>query len=139
MILNYGQKTLCRMKRTKAPTIRFFTFLKKFSISMCDYSIKCIFSVCSPFTYGTECSEDCKCEKTKSEKCDAVTGNCHCQTGWTGNTCSQDVDECKEGTRTCNRSLHQVCVNNPGSSKCQCLYGGNNLTSCIRMYFFQHL
>lgn len=111
--------------------------MKKFAfgIVLCLITIRRVFfSVCSPFTYGDQCSKDCNCEKTQSEKCDAVTGSCKCRTGWTGDTCLQDVDECKEGIRTCNTSLHQVCVNDPGSSHCECLYGGNNLTHCIRKY-----
>lgn len=95
------------------------------------------FSVCSPFTYGEQCLENCTCEKTNSEKCDAVTGTCQCRTGWNGSDCSQDVDECEEGIRTCNTTLHQVCFNDQGSSHCECLYGGNNLTSCIRMYYLE--
>lgn len=97
-----------------------------------DIDVKRIFLACPPFTYGEQCLDHCKCKKNNSEKCDAVTGSCHCKTGWTGDTCSQDVDECEDGIRTCNTSLHQVCVNDPGSSHCECLYGGNNLTRCIR-------
>lgn len=89
-------------------------------------------AVCSSFTYGDQCSEKCKCDKNNSDTCDAVIGSCHCRTGWNGSDCSQDVDECKEGIRTCNTTLHQLCVNDPGSSHCECLYGGNNLTSCNR-------
>lgn len=45
--------------------------------------------------------------------------SCSCQQGWTGQTCNQDIDECKQdpcpaGSR---------CINTEGSFKCECPLG----------------
>lgn len=42
--------------------------------------------------------------------------NCQCQSGWTGNSCAQDLDECAVNKGGC----HQVCTNTQGSYQCSC-------------------
>lgn len=65
-----------------------------------------------------------------------MTGICACNTGWEAFDCSQDVNECKEKIIECDTSLYQVCVNIPGSAKCECRFGGLNITDCNRKYLF---
>ncbi|XP_020039031.1 epidermal growth factor-like protein 7 isoform X1 [Castor canadensis] len=46
-------------------------------------------------------------------------GRCHCSTGWQGDTCQTDVDECSTGGASC----PQHCINTAGSYWCQCWKG----------------
>ncbi|KAM6429909.1 nephronectin isoform 2-T2 [Rhynochetos jubatus] len=46
---------------------------------------------------------------------------CKCHPGYTGKTCSQDIDECATGRVTCPRFRH--CVNTFGSYICRCHKG----------------
>ncbi len=47
-----------------------------------------VFSVACPAgLYGVSCSQTCVCHNNSS--CDAVSGQCECNAGWTGDTCSQ--------------------------------------------------
>ena len=90
--------------------------------------------MCTGFHYGEQCSEECMCSRTNSEGCDAVTGTCHCNAGWTGNDCTQDVDECETDMSTCDEDSYQTCVNAMGSFRCECLYGGVHIYNCTRKY-----
>ncbi|XP_055997526.1 fibrillin-2-like isoform X2 [Ostrea edulis] len=85
---------------------------------------------CRDFTFGEQCSEACSCIVNNSQNCDAETGICICKTGWEASDCSQDVDECEEKIIECDTSLYQVCVNIPGSARCECRFGGLNITDC---------
>ena len=98
--------------------------------------IQCIYSwlACDSYRYGEQCSEECECNRTTSEGCDAVTGKCHCKAGWTGSDCTQDVNECEINQTTCDNESYQTCVNTQGSSHCECLYGGVDIYNCTRMY-----
>ncbi|XP_055997522.1 uncharacterized protein LOC125648181 [Ostrea edulis] len=89
-------------------------------------------AACKDFTFGEQCSDRCTCVVNNTKECDAVTGECRCKTGWRGNNCSEDVDECKKNTTKCDTNLYQTCINTPGSSHCECRYGGLNLSDCIR-------
>ncbi len=42
---------------------------------------------CPAGLYGVSCSQTCVCHNNSS--CDAVSGQCECSAGWTGDTCSQ--------------------------------------------------
>ncbi|XP_065942458.1 uncharacterized protein [Magallana gigas] len=85
---------------------------------------------CNGFITEDQCREACSCDMNNTDICNSVTGDCQCKTGWKGHNCSEDVDECQENLRRCDTSLYQVCVNSLGSSHCECLYGGQNLTLC---------
>nr|XP_022320309.1 uncharacterized protein LOC111122711 isoform X2 [Crassostrea virginica] len=76
------------------------------------------------------CPGACSCVMNHTDHCDPISARCLCLTGWTGDNCSQDVDECQELLIQCNTSMFQVCVNSPGSARCECLYGGLNLANC---------
>lgn len=87
---------------------------------------------CNGFITEDQCREACSCDMKNTVICNSVTGDCLCKTGWKGQNCSEDVNECQENLRRCDTNLYQVCVNCLGSSHCECLYGGHNLTLCKR-------
>lgn len=87
---------------------------------------------CNGFITEDQCREACSCDMNNTVICNSVTGDCLCKTGWKGQNCSEDVDECQENLRRCDINLYQVCVNSLGSSHCECLYEGQNLTLCKR-------
>ncbi|CAL1542073.1 unnamed protein product [Lymnaea stagnalis] len=74
---------------------------------------------CSGDTWGVGCSEECACG-IGAEKCDPVTG-CICQTGYTGEHCQNDINECSNVNFTC--SEKEVCINLPGTAMCICQDG----------------
>ncbi|XP_069771718.1 epidermal growth factor-like protein 7 [Narcine bancroftii] len=49
---------------------------------------------------------------------------CACRPGWSGHSCSTDVDECHSPMSPCD----QLCVNTPGSYRCGCRLGFQLLT-----------
>ncbi|WP_224363991.1 SBBP repeat-containing protein [Hyalangium versicolor] len=42
----------------------------------------------------------------------------HCASGWTGDSCEQDINECETGQRVCGENA--TCTNLPGASACTC-------------------
>ncbi|CAL1529164.1 unnamed protein product [Lymnaea stagnalis] len=74
---------------------------------------------CDESTWGDNCTNDCLCGQG-STRCDPVMG-CICQSGFTGQFCSEDINECATGQLIC--PDNEVCVNLPGSSRCQCREG----------------
>lgn len=73
---------------------------------------------CVKFFYGENCETPCKCGRG-SKTCDNIQG-CVCEPGWTGESCEQDVDECKSNPCP---GHHDICVNTPGSFRCECISG----------------
>lgn len=88
-------------------------------------------TACEDYTYGEQCTQTCTCNTSYTETCDGSSGVCTCMTGWEGRDCDVDVDECKRGTKECEDTELQVCVNTPGSVHCECRYGGIDLNNCI--------
>lgn len=70
---------------------------------------------CDVFHYGLNCANDCNCG-VGAARCDSVTG-CVCESGWTGEKCDVDKDECATFPCTGNNEL---CTNTPGSYVCAC-------------------
>ncbi|KAK6969982.1 fibrillin-3, partial [Biomphalaria glabrata] len=75
---------------------------------------------CTEGTYGDSCSKTCSCTSANTISCDKVTGQCSCKSGWTGSSCSDDLNECLT-TTSCQTNAH--CVNTPGSYVCKCDLG----------------
>ncbi|XP_052712036.1 uncharacterized protein LOC128186279 isoform X1 [Crassostrea angulata] len=88
-------------------------------------------TVCPNFKYGVNCSNDCECVFNNTKMCDHVTGECECSVGWTRTDCSEDIDECQNGSISCNESIFQVCVNTEGLAHCECQYGGSDISNCV--------
>ncbi|KAH9524467.1 hypothetical protein Btru_054657 [Bulinus truncatus] len=83
---------------------------------------------CAENFYGLSCALHCTC--LNHQKCNKLDGNCSCMDGWTGQTCDIDIDECSNGSHSCNYSAHEICVNIPGGFFCTCDEGfGLNLVS----------
>eukprot|EP00049_Salpingoeca_infusionum_P013243 m.247154 g.247154 ORF g.247154 m.247154 type:complete len:1247 (-) comp15390_c0_seq2:449-4189(-) len=59
---------------------------------------------------GTYCANDGKCSASGDKPV------CSCASGWTGDTCEKDVNECDEGIHLCSHN----CKNTPGSYVCLC-------------------
>lgn len=82
---------------------------------------------CDEGKYGIHCGPcSCMIENTAACNsssgicvCDQQTGNCTCRTGWTGQNCDEDVDECL-GYR-CGGIAY--CQNTLGSFDCVCPFG----------------
>ncbi|XP_053372976.1 fibrillin-1-like [Mercenaria mercenaria] len=76
---------------------------------------------CDSKHYGKDCAEECKCIVTNTETCDSVSGSCTCSTGWEGDTCSDDINECSSSP--CTDTHKTKCTNSPGSYTCECVPG----------------
>ncbi|KAK3595092.1 hypothetical protein CHS0354_043192 [Potamilus streckersoni] len=84
---------------------------------------------CDTYHYGVNCSSECNCG-IGVYTCSRVTG-CICKSGWTGEKCNMDQDECSNiGVCT---GTHTYCLNNPGSYQCLCEngYAKDTNGSCI--------
>lgn len=74
---------------------------------------------CTNWTYGPNCTQLCNCDVTNTKSCDIVKGTCSCKTGWKGDNCRTDVNECS--SRPC--PSNSQCVNTEGSYNCDCQSG----------------
>ncbi|KAH9509836.1 Dorsal-ventral patterning tolloid-like protein 1 [Bulinus truncatus] len=74
---------------------------------------------CAGDTWGYQCANQCACG-FGSDRCDPKYG-CICKPPYTGQYCTEDVDECTTGQQIC--SLNEICVNKLGSAECQCQVG----------------
>ena len=56
---------------------------------------------------------------------------CNCTNGWTGQTCSDDINECYETPDICDSVVNSTCTNFNGSYDCTCHsgYARNSTTS----------
>ena len=77
---------------------------------------------CPPQTFGENCAKSCACGIGASH-CDVIRG-CVCKSGWSGERCDQDVDECQT-VQTQAECLAQSarCVNSQGGYACRCAPG----------------
>ncbi|XP_062609553.1 uncharacterized protein LOC134271352 [Saccostrea cucullata] len=76
-------------------------------------------TVCKEPYYGENCSQICTCGPGM-DKCNPVSG-CDCLEGWAGETCSDDIDECKSNQSICESD--KICQNLEGSYICNCREG----------------
>nr|XP_022323001.1 fibrillin-1-like isoform X2 [Crassostrea virginica] len=82
-----------------------------------DDKVTC--SGCIPPNYGDNCSQVCDCGPGV-DRCDPVSG-CVCLSGWMGDRCDQDVNECTENPAIC--GTDKICQNLQGSHRCDCRSG----------------
>ena len=77
---------------------------------------------CPSGTYGENCAEACACG-VGSSRCDVTTG-CVCQSGWAGERCDADVNECQtvQAQEEC-RAQSAQCANSQGGYSCRCAPG----------------
>ena len=62
------------------------------------------------------------CDLDNTELCNPDDGTCTCISGWQGDDCSLDVDECSdEDMYTC--PANSFCENTEGTFRCQCEVG----------------
>ncbi|XP_062831335.1 epidermal growth factor-like protein 6 isoform X4 [Anolis carolinensis] len=75
--------------------------------------------------YGWKRNSKEHCEATCEHGCKygecVMPNKCKCFPGFTGKTCSQDIDECATGKAIC--SFNRKCVNTFGSYYCRCQVG----------------
>ena len=60
--------------------------------------------------------------------CDELSKACHCNNYWEGDFCHVDVDECSKNEFVCQND--GICINEPGSFKCNCEDTGYTGTRC---------
>ncbi|KAG8174977.1 hypothetical protein JTE90_004709 [Oedothorax gibbosus] len=81
------------------------------------------YSCCPGWTQVRSSSADCKraicVEQCQNGGSCSKPNHCACAPGWTGKTCTTDVDECTTGKSACDHD----CTNTQGSYKCSCRGG----------------
>ncbi|KAH9505773.1 hypothetical protein Btru_055750 [Bulinus truncatus] len=80
---------------------------------------------CTGDTWSINCSRSCSCS-TGASRCDKILG-CICKTGYTGDHCEVDIDQCSNGEVICND--RQQCLNRPGPDSCICKSGYTQIGS----------
>lgn len=92
---------------------------------------------CESDFYGPQCAVFCQVQTDTSGNqylCDPDTGAIRCQEGWTGESCTADIDECV--FKPC-ADAGAACVNMRGSYKCVCPAGtieigdGLSISDCV--------
>ncbi|GFS21360.1 fibrillin-1, partial [Elysia marginata] len=78
---------------------------------------------CDFYEFGIECANSCACNETNTQQCLATNGTCVCQDGWTGDTCSENIDECQQAPSYGSCGSNARCVDDPGSYRCVCDVG----------------
>ena len=66
-------------------------------------------------------AQECQCSMDHTVSCNATGGRCQCMSGWTSETCSDDIDECLSQD-ACNATT-ETCINTEGSYTCSCKNG----------------
>ncbi|XP_059143742.1 tolloid-like protein 1 [Physella acuta] len=88
---------------------------------------------CDDWTFGENCSNSCKCDKSRTKSCDKTNGLCTCYSNWTSTLCDRDFDECSLLRPPCLEPVENArCGNTYGSFECRCLVGYDivNQTYC---------
>uniref|UniRef100_A0A2C9KAY6 Uncharacterized protein n=1 Tax=Biomphalaria glabrata TaxID=6526 RepID=A0A2C9KAY6_BIOGL len=90
---------------------------------LCDagHSLQTDGATCAECSKGQNCNQTCDCEFINTDRCESQT--CNCSSGWTGQRCDKDINECVDSSYNCDQSQHKVCTNTPGSFQCSCQAG----------------
>ena len=93
-------------------------------------------AVCDSGKWGEECNKTCACVSANTSNCSSEKGHCSCSSGWSGSTCTDDVNECLNGDAIC--PPNSECLNLNGTFFCKCYAGFSKTGSgdCIGMYIF---
>ncbi|XP_052803968.1 uncharacterized protein LOC128234050 isoform X2 [Mya arenaria] len=76
---------------------------------------------CPQGEYGPNCTESCDCIEANTDICDPIDGTCNCKSGYNLTNCSNDINECEDGSAVC--PTNSECFNMPGSYTCKCTSG----------------
>ncbi|WAR06378.1 FBN1-like protein [Mya arenaria] len=76
---------------------------------------------CPQGEYGPNCTESCACIDANTDRCDPIDGTCNCKSGYNQTDCSNDINECEDGSVVC--PTNSECSNMPGSYNCNCKSG----------------
>ena len=88
---------------------------------------------CEFGSYGDNCRENCTCILQNTEACNPENGECTCKSGWQGDDCSLDVNECID-TDSYFCPTNSYCDNADGTYRCVCDIGFEKSgTMCIGM------
>ncbi|XP_046546621.1 fibrillin-1-like [Haliotis rubra] len=77
---------------------------------------------CDSNHWGKNCANRCTCG-VNSVACNSTNGACTCNTGWKGDNCSEDVNECTDNVTICVGTPDSNCNNTNGSFICRCNSG----------------
>ncbi|XP_071101363.1 uncharacterized protein [Haliotis cracherodii] len=73
---------------------------------------------CDDNHWGVNCVNECGCAPLGTQTCNKTTG-CSCKSGFTGDKCQSDINECSSVVCPTNSD----CINAPGSYYCDCHTG----------------
>ncbi|CAG2236072.1 unnamed protein product [Mytilus edulis] len=77
-------------------------------------------TACAEGEWGQNCVENCTCVTENTNSCNKTDGSCNCKTGWKGDNCDTDINECDNAT-IC--QANSLCENTNGSYVCICNEG----------------
>ncbi|VDI67896.1 Hypothetical predicted protein [Mytilus galloprovincialis] len=75
-------------------------------------------TACAEGEWGQNCAENCTCVIANTNFCNNTEGSCNCKTGWAGDYCESDVNECTSNSTICR--TYSMCENTNGSYVCVC-------------------
>ena len=79
------------------------------------------YTVCDDGTYGDNCTENCTCDESNTVQCNHTSGTCLCKSGWEGDKCQTDINECQPEPNDC--PVNSTCNNKNGTHDCDCNTG----------------
>ncbi|CAC5394799.1 unnamed protein product [Mytilus coruscus] len=89
-------------------------------------------TACAEGEWGQNCVKSCTCVIANTNSCNKTDGSCNCKTGWEGDNCESDVNECSNKT-IC--QANSKCENTNGSYVCVCNDGYFNSRDVCKVVF----